>query len=160
MHICQNGPLNIILWSNKKFMWYKFLCDLHLTRIIRIKNLTWKFVALRYSRTFLVVMHRKGNVSRYIIAEPISARHHNPIRCWVVIIMITFCFQLKVIMITFCVRLDIVCFFFLDFLTKRYFLGLYVMTKGMNNSPMNHRMFVTAVCVLKVWRSLELLCAL
>ena len=66
-------------------------------------------------------------------------------------------------MITFCVRLDICLFVFLiisifSLNLEPYFLGLYVTTKSMNDSPMNHRMFITAVCVLKVWRSLELLC--
>ena len=36
-----------------------------------------------------------------LIAERISMRHHNPVRCWVAIIMITFCFRLPVIWLVF-----------------------------------------------------------
>ena len=51
---------------------------------------------------------------KYIIAERISLRHHNPVHCWVVIIIITFCFRLPVInfwlplIITFCFRLLVI----------------------------------------------------
>ena len=58
-------------------------------------------------------------------------RHHNPVRCWGAIVMITFCFWLPVIWF----------FLFLDFLTESWTLLFWTLPGDCRTSRMNDLMF-------------------